>query len=112
MDQTLDEVVKHCAVQLELYQRCIERNPESWETDCRQQRQDLTKCSEDNVGALKEVRIKCAYAVKDYETCLTSNHDEPEKCIDPLRELYECTQKVHDVWSATHNTTEDQNKPE
>ncbi|KAK9762291.1 hypothetical protein K7432_012122 [Basidiobolus ranarum] len=112
MDQTLDEVVKHCGLQLGLYQSCIERNPETWETDCLQQRQDLTKCSEDNVGSLKEVRLKCAYAVQDYEACLTSNQSEPEKCIATLRELYECTQKVHDVWSARQSTTEENTKPE
>lgn len=47
MDDTLAQVAKHCAIQLEVYQRCVESNPNKWDTACLQQKRALTKCSED-----------------------------------------------------------------
>jgi len=47
MDQTLEEVVKHCSQQLDSYQRCIENNPQDWGVACLKFRSELNKCAEE-----------------------------------------------------------------
>ncbi|RUS20833.1 hypothetical protein BC937DRAFT_94282 [Endogone sp. FLAS-F59071] len=92
MDDTLAEVVKHCALQLDMYQRCVESYPNDWDKQCLQQRRALTKCSDENVGVLRFVKERCSSQVTAYDLCLGANAAEPEKCIDALRQLYLCTE--------------------
>lgn len=47
MEDTLDQVRQKCALQLEMYQKCIENYPHTWDKSCMQQKKALTKCSED-----------------------------------------------------------------
>lgn len=47
MDDTLKAVREKCALQLEMYQKCVENYPETWDQSCRQQKNALNKCSED-----------------------------------------------------------------
>lgn len=47
MDDTLDQVREKCALQLEMYQKCVENYPHSWDKSCMQQKKALTKCSEE-----------------------------------------------------------------
>ncbi|ORY04725.1 hypothetical protein K493DRAFT_311268 [Basidiobolus meristosporus CBS 931.73] len=91
MDNTLEEVVKYCGLQLEMYQRCVESNPTNWESACFKQKQALTKCSEENVEALRV-------------PCLKDNQQEPEKCLESLKQLYECTQEAHDAYLKSKET--------
>ncbi|KAK9765446.1 hypothetical protein K7432_006229 [Basidiobolus ranarum] len=104
MDHTLEEVVKHCGLQLEMYQRCVESNPSNWESTCFKQKQALTKCSEENVEALRVVKQKCTPIITMYETCLKNHQQEPEKCLDSLKELYECTQEAHEAYLKTQES--------
>lgn len=47
MEDTLDQVREKCALQLEMYQKCVENYPHSWDKSCMQQKRALTKCSEE-----------------------------------------------------------------
>lgn len=47
MDDTLAQVQEKCALQLEMYQKCVENYPHSWDKSCMQQKRALTKCSEE-----------------------------------------------------------------
>jgi hypothetical protein len=47
MDDTLEQVREKCALQLEMYQKCVENYPHSWDKSCMQQKKALTKCSEE-----------------------------------------------------------------
>ncbi|KAL0073200.1 hypothetical protein J3Q64DRAFT_1645337 [Phycomyces blakesleeanus] len=75
-----------------MYQKCIENYPQSWDKSCIQQKRALTKCSEENVGILKFVKHHCVLQIKAYDECLFSNKDDPEKCVQQLKELYFCTE--------------------
>jgi hypothetical protein len=46
MLDTLEQVAKHCGIQLEIYGQCIDKNPGTWDSACLQQRRALTKCAE------------------------------------------------------------------
>ncbi|CAM0142386.1 hypothetical protein VKS41_002120 [Umbelopsis sp. WA50703] len=92
MDDTLAQVAEKCALQLEMYQKCVENYPDTWDKSCAQQKKALTKCSEENVGILKYVKQHCTPQIKLYDTCLQENANEPEVCIQALKELYFCTE--------------------
>ncbi|CDH58613.1 hypothetical protein RO3G_02276 [Lichtheimia corymbifera JMRC:FSU:9682] len=92
MDDTLAQVQAKCALQLEMYQKCVGNYPDSWDKSCVQQRNALTKCSEEHVGILKYVKQHCTSQIKAYDECLSANQTEPEKCVSALRELYLCTE--------------------
>lgn len=47
MDDTLAQVAEKCALQLEMYQKCVENYPDTWDKSCAQQKKALTKCSEE-----------------------------------------------------------------
>jgi hypothetical protein len=47
MDDTLEQVRAKCALQLEMYQSCVENYPNTWDKSCLQQKRALTKCSEE-----------------------------------------------------------------
>jgi hypothetical protein len=47
MDDTLAQVAEKCALQLEMYQKCVVNYPETWDKSCAQQKRALTKCSEE-----------------------------------------------------------------
>lgn len=47
MNETLEEVREKCALQLEMYQKCVENYPHSWDKSCKQQKNALNKCSEE-----------------------------------------------------------------
>lgn len=49
MDDTLAQVQAKCALQLEMYQKCVENNPDNWDKACIQQKRALTKCSEEKL---------------------------------------------------------------
>ncbi|KAI7870781.1 hypothetical protein BDF14DRAFT_1720275 [Spinellus fusiger] len=75
-----------------MYQRCIENYPQTWDKSCLQQKRALTKCSEENVGILKFVKNQCVLQIKAYDACLASHQEDPEKCVQALKELYFCTE--------------------
>ncbi|GAA5816551.1 hypothetical protein MFLAVUS_010081 [Mucor flavus] len=92
MEDTLDQVRQKCALQLEMYQKCIENYPHTWDKSCMQQKKALTKCSEDNVGILKYVKERCTLQINAYDRCLSANSEDPEQCVQVLKELYFCTE--------------------
>ncbi|CAG8492127.1 5944_t:CDS:2 [Paraglomus brasilianum] len=94
MDQTLEEVVKHCSQQLDSYQRCIENNPQDWGVACLKFRSELNKCAEENVTELKRVKAKCSSVIAAFDNCLQKNQKDPEKCIKELKQLYHCTEEA------------------
>lgn len=94
MDQTLDEVNKHCGDQVQAYAGCVEDHPDSWKQDCQGLRQALTKCSDENVTLMKMVRLSCQPTIDKYQACLAKNEKDPSVCIDTLRDLYQCTEGV------------------
>ncbi|KAJ1863550.1 hypothetical protein H4R99_004243 [Coemansia sp. RSA 1722] len=94
MDQTLDEVNKHCGEQVQAYAQCVDQHGETWKTDCATLRQALTKCTDENVTLMKMVRMSCQPVIDRYQECLNKNQKDPSVCIDTLRDLYECTEGV------------------
>ncbi|KAJ2877572.1 hypothetical protein GGI21_000407 [Coemansia aciculifera] len=94
MDQTLDEVNKHCGEQVQAYASCVESHGDSWKTDCLDLRKALTECSDKNVTLMKMVRLSCQPVIDRYQECLNRNAQSPQVCIDALRDLYECTESV------------------
>ncbi|CAO3608089.1 unnamed protein product [Cunninghamella blakesleeana] len=107
MDDTLIQVREKCALQLQMYQNCIENYPNSWDKSCIQQKKALTKCSEENVGILKFVKQHCAKFILAYDECLSANSEEPEKCVQALKELYYCTEAT----SAVYKDRKEKNLP-
>ncbi|RGB32739.1 hypothetical protein C1646_706127 [Rhizophagus diaphanus] len=94
MESTLEFVIKHCSTQLELYQRCIENNPKE-RFNCQKEKNELSKCSEDNNPLLKQIKEQCNELIQAFERCLNENETNPEKyCISLLRDLYDCTENV------------------
>ncbi|KAI7903040.1 uncharacterized protein BX663DRAFT_509326 [Cokeromyces recurvatus] len=98
MDDTLDQVREKCALQLDMYQKCVENYPQSWDKSCIQQKKALTKCSEENVGILKYVKEHCTAQIKAYDQCLAVNADKPDECIQALKDLYLCTEATSIVY--------------
>ncbi|KAJ1655963.1 hypothetical protein IWQ61_004384 [Dispira simplex] len=94
MDGTLDEVAKHCGLQLRLYTDCIDTNKGNWQQACLQQRHALTRCSETHVTLLKLVKEQCADVIKNYDQCVQTHSTNPEVCANALKALYDCTQRV------------------
>ncbi|KAJ2373824.1 hypothetical protein IW150_003427 [Coemansia sp. RSA 2607] len=94
MDQTLDEVNKHCGDHVQAYAACVDSHSDSWKTDCATLRSALTKCTDENVTLMKMVRMSCQPVIDRYQECLTKNEKNPAVCIDQLRDLYECTEGV------------------
>ncbi|KAI7894418.1 uncharacterized protein EV154DRAFT_415241 [Mucor mucedo] len=81
-----------------MYQKCIENYPHSWDKSCMQQKKALTKCSEDNVGILKFVKERCSLQINNYDRCLGANAENPEECVQVLKELYVCTEATSIVY--------------
>ncbi|KAI9307148.1 hypothetical protein BJ944DRAFT_158586 [Cunninghamella echinulata] len=81
-----------------MYQNCIENYPNSWDKSCIQQKKALTKCSEENVGILKYVKQHCGKSILAYDECLATNANEPEKCVQALKDLYYCTEATSAVY--------------
>ncbi|KAI9594204.1 hypothetical protein BDF19DRAFT_445228 [Syncephalis fuscata] len=94
MEDTLSEVAKHCAEQLQAYGACVERNPDNWDKQCVKQRQGLTLCADTKVSSLRRVKEACAEAIQAYDQCINTNQQTPERCIDALRALHTCTERV------------------
>ncbi|KAJ2460586.1 hypothetical protein GGF42_000746 [Coemansia sp. RSA 2424] len=94
MDQTLDEVNKHCGEQVQAYASCVDRHGDTWKTDCLDLRKALTECSDKNVTLMKMVRLSCQPVIDKYQDCLNRNPQSPQVCVDALRDLYECTESV------------------
>ncbi|KAJ2517774.1 hypothetical protein GGI11_001267 [Coemansia sp. RSA 2049] len=94
MDQTLDEVNKHCSEHVQAYASCVEDNEKTWKVDCADLRKALTRCTDENVTLMKLVRLNCQPIIDRYTKCLNANSEKPETCMAPLRDLYECTEGV------------------
>ncbi|KAJ1947323.1 hypothetical protein GGF37_000505 [Kickxella alabastrina] len=94
MDQTLDEVNKHCGDHVKAYADCVDKHGETWKVDCSTLREALTKCTDENVTMMKMVRMSCQPVIDRYQKCLNNNQKDPAVCIDSLRDLYECTEGV------------------
>ncbi|KAJ2646933.1 hypothetical protein IWW40_005047 [Coemansia sp. RSA 1250] len=94
MDQTLDEVNKHCSDQVQAYASCVDSHEDTWKTDCADLRKALTKCTDENVTLMKMVRMSCQPVIDRYQGCLQKNEKDPSVCIDSLRDLYQCTEGV------------------
>ncbi|KAG9285440.1 hypothetical protein G9A89_010915 [Geosiphon pyriformis] len=92
MENTLTQVVKYCGEQLEKYQLCVENHPQDWSSACIKEKHELTKCSDENVTELRDVKQKCHLTILGYDECLSKNFAEPEKCIEQLKALYHCTE--------------------
>ncbi|KAJ2078111.1 hypothetical protein H4R24_004702 [Coemansia sp. RSA 988] len=94
MDQTLDEVNRHCGNQVQAYASCVDSHEDTWRTDCVELRKALTKCTDDNVTLMKMVRLSCQPMIDRYQSCLEKNDKDPTVCVDALRNLYQCTEGV------------------
>lgn len=57
-----------------------------------------------SVGILKFVKERCTNQINSYDNCLKANSENPEECVQALKELYFCTE-------ATSIAYRDQQKP-
>eukprot|EP00842_Homolaphlyctis_polyrhiza_P001363 jgi/Hompol1/2227/HPOL_005920-RA len=105
MESTVDLVAKHCQLQVKLFgcvetvlghtlenriPSCIDRNPNNWSVECLREKSQLTKCAEENVAELKEIKRRCSVFIESYKSCLNANPDSPAECLAELKELYHC----------------------
>ena len=51
-----------------------------------------------SVGILKYVKQHCGKFILAYDECLKTNSEEPEKCVQALKELYYCTEATSAVY--------------
>ncbi|ORX45709.1 hypothetical protein DM01DRAFT_257728 [Hesseltinella vesiculosa] len=93
-----------------MYQKCIENYPNNWDKACLQQKRALTKCSDDNVGILKYVKQQCIKPIEAYDQCLTANPDEPERCIQALKDLHACTEATANAYREQQKTSAEEVK--
>ncbi|KAJ3020180.1 hypothetical protein HKX48_001180 [Thoreauomyces humboldtii] len=94
MEDALDEINKHCHVQLLFYSQCVEKNPSDWQTVCKEQKNAVTACAEENVESLRLVKQHCATQISAYNQCLSVNTENPRACVGALKELYGCHNAV------------------
>lgn len=45
-----------------------------------------------SVGILKFVKQRCTLQINAYDRCLSANSENPEQCVQVLKELYFCTE--------------------
>lgn len=45
-----------------------------------------------SVGILKYVKERCTLQINAYDRCLSANSEDPEQCMQVLKELYFCTE--------------------
>ncbi|KAI8907002.1 hypothetical protein DFJ77DRAFT_493640 [Powellomyces hirtus] len=94
MEAALDEVAKHCNVQLLFYTQCVEKNPQNWEAACKKEKEAVTICAEENVESLRMVKKHCASQIAAYNACLQANVANPSACVTALKDLYGCHNAV------------------
>ncbi|KTW26893.1 uncharacterized protein T551_03355 [Pneumocystis jirovecii RU7] len=97
MEQTLEQVEKHCSLELMNYQTCVFLHSKDWLKSCIQQKNALTICSEKNVAFLKDMKEKCSNQIENYNVCLSQNKNKPSLCLNELKKLYDCTKIYSDI---------------
>lgn len=70
-----------------------------WATACRDLGQALTKCADDSVPHLRELKSGCATEIMRYRSCLDKHGDQPDdvvgdKCGDLLKAVWTCSERV------------------
>ncbi|KAJ3104888.1 hypothetical protein HDU97_008746 [Phlyctochytrium planicorne] len=108
MEATLDEVRKYCGLQLKKYgydhhtpdnlltvgldnRDCIERHGSNWEVKCLIEKKAVTQCAAENVPSVRAVKERCNAQIEAYELCVQKNAQNPQVCVQALRDLYDCT---------------------
>ncbi|KAI8824866.1 uncharacterized protein EV422DRAFT_583768 [Fimicolochytrium jonesii] len=94
MESDLEEVAKHCHTELHFYTQCVQKHPDTWQTDCKGEKEAVTRCAEANVESLRLVKKACAPEITVYQACLKANVGTPTECVGVLRELYNCHNTV------------------
>ncbi|KAL9939279.1 hypothetical protein V8E36_002092 [Tilletia maclaganii] len=103
MEDSLDEVSRHCSQELMNYQRCLivhqTKDVTAPNPACDQAKRALSNCAATAVPALARLRELCAPKIRAYDACLSahahlSDEQFTAKCGPTLLELYRCTQGV------------------
>ncbi|PIK60843.1 putative coiled-coil-helix-coiled-coil-helix domain-containing protein 5 [Apostichopus japonicus] len=76
--------MKYCSSELEDYAACVANYPQTWNTDCEEQKLKAADCSS-NSPAVKKINKVCAEQYVAYEKCLNSNPESVEVCVNQLQ---------------------------
>ena len=88
----MEQVAKHCAGELDAYERCVADNPQTWSEACNARKGELNACAakfSDVVSSLKE---RCRSEIEQYERCLKANSGNPATCAPQLERLFFCSE--------------------
>ncbi|XP_071821279.1 coiled-coil-helix-coiled-coil-helix domain-containing protein 5-like [Apostichopus japonicus] len=91
MEAVMTLVMKYCSSELEDYAACVANNPQTWNTDCEEQKLKAADCSS-NSPAVKKINKVCAEQYVAYEKCLNSNPESVEVCVNQLQSFLECAE--------------------
>ncbi|CAK9784789.1 hypothetical protein CC85DRAFT_285264 [Cutaneotrichosporon oleaginosum] len=97
MDFSFDAVASKCAHQMAQYQNCVQANQHGdWGTICREQGRALTKCADESVPYLAEMKRACFTHIEAYRTCLDKHGSKSDEvvqaeCGGALKKLWDCT---------------------
>ncbi|KAI9015096.1 hypothetical protein BC832DRAFT_528262 [Gaertneriomyces semiglobifer] len=106
MESSMEEIGKHCHMQLMFFTQCFEKNPNDWESVCAKEKAAVTKCAEENVTSLRLVKQRCASEITTYQTCLQENPTNPTACSGTLKQLYDCHNAVTQAQAADQSIGE------
>ncbi|BEI88308.1 uncharacterized protein CcaverHIS019_0110260 [Cutaneotrichosporon cavernicola] len=110
MDFSFDAVASKCAHQMAQYQNCVQANVNGdWSAICREQGRALTRCADESVPYLAEMKRACFTHIEAYRTCLDTHGSKPDdvieaECGDKLKKLWECTDKTKNEIDARKET--------
>ncbi|KAI3635579.1 hypothetical protein MIR68_006217 [Amoeboaphelidium protococcarum] len=94
MEAALDEIKAKCAVQIQQMAECIQENPEHWETQCQMYHSEVQECVSKNSEKVMKIQRECRSDIDAYEFCVKQNSSNPQKCMEQLKSLYECSKRV------------------
>lgn len=97
MEDTFSEISVRCADVLQKYMLCVDKNTNTWKTECAVEKQAVFECASQN-ETLQKVKTTCATQISNYTKCLDENPSQPDLCGSTLKKLYECHRSVAGIY--------------
>lgn len=63
------------------------------------------------MGILKFVKERCSLQINNYDRCLDANAENPEECVQVLKELYICTEATSIAYREEEEKKKQEGKP-
>ncbi|KAG4098976.1 hypothetical protein H8356DRAFT_990404 [Neocallimastix lanati (nom. inval.)] len=97
MESVINEISEKCKKQLKAFAKCVDKHPNSYDCDCKKQKEAVQRCSEENSKLLKLINKHCKQQSIAYDTCVNNNKLNPEsQCLKQFRALYLCSQVIQE----------------